>query len=72
MYIYKSPIGTFKIKEYYGRWQLWFEEEVYGEYESAVAAANNVYLHVTGCDEWDELDGQISDEPTDIAKWESM
>lgn len=37
-------------------------------YDSPIAAADNVYLHVTGYMPWDRLDG-IIDGPTDLSEW---
>lgn len=41
----------------------------YGHYDSTVAAADDVYIHVTGCSDWDALDGTFLDVPTDIYEW---
>jgi hypothetical protein len=41
----------------------------YGSHDSAVAAADNVYCHVTSCHDWDILDSSILDVPTDIYQW---
>ena len=34
------------------------------------AEADNVYMHCTGCYEWDRLDGTVLDCPTDLSGWE--
>ena len=34
------------------------------------ASANNVYMHFTGCNSWDSLNGQISNVPRDLSEWE--
>lgn len=72
MFIYKSPVGTFWIKPFNGRFLLGIDGEQLGSYHSAVAAADDVYVHVTGCNEWDELDDQVSAAPTDIYEWEQI
>lgn len=41
------------------------------QYDSAVAAANNVYMHVTGYYDWDKLDSTV-DAPTDIYEWQKI
>lgn len=71
MYVYKSPAGFMRIapNPNTGRWDLWIGDTVYGSYSSAVGAADDVYMHVTGCNGWDDLDGTI-DAPTDVYEWE--
>lgn len=70
MWYYKSPVGLMKIyKNSNGKFSLQINETVYGFYNSAVAAADDVYMFVTGCYQWDCLDGTL-DPPTDIYEWE--
>lgn len=68
MYYFRGPIGLFKIKPYNGRYQLWFNGDIVGVYNSAVAAADDVYTHTTGCYEWDDLDGRVTP-PSDLSEW---
>lgn len=69
VYQYKSPTGLFLIKlQVNGRWGLWFKDDLLGSYHSAMAAADDVYMQVTGDYDWDSLDGV--DIPTDISEWE--
>lgn len=71
MFIYKSPVGTFWIKPNDdGRFVLGIDQETLGFYHSAVSAADDVYVHVTGYYPWDKLDGKIHDAPTDIYEWQ--
>ena len=72
MWIYNSSIGTMKIYQNprTGRFIIQIKDEQYGGYHSAVAAADDVYCHATGCYEWDCLDGSLLDVPTDIYEWE--
>ncbi|MDD4601488.1 MAG: hypothetical protein PHQ46_10620 [Negativicutes bacterium] len=72
MYIYKSPIGLMKIifDRNVGKFALVINGTCYGHYHSAVAAADDVYVHETGCNDWDLLDGDILDSPSDISEWE--
>lgn len=74
MYIYKSPIGLMAIKlnNSTGRFELIISDICYGSYHSAVAAADDVYCHVTGCYDWDNLDGKLDQVPTDIHEWEKI
>lgn len=37
---------------------------------SPQAEADNVYMHVTGCYDWDCLDGEVDDVPSDLSEWE--
>ncbi|MFQ5432358.1 MAG: hypothetical protein ACE5EN_07635 [Nitrospinota bacterium] len=68
---FKSKVGTFIIKPHgnnsYG---LWINDDLLGNYPSPVAAADDVYVQVTGCYEWDSLKDGDSSAPTDIYEWE--
>ncbi|HIW08425.1 MAG TPA: hypothetical protein H9890_03360 [Candidatus Faecalibacterium intestinigallinarum] len=69
MWIYRSPIGPFVIRRARdGYYELWHGSECYGRYINPVAAADDVYLQHTGCDQWDDLN--ISNAPTDLGEWE--
>ena len=70
MWIYRSPIGPMYIKRLDGSFGIWFDNNFYGGYHSAAAAADDVYTFSTGCDEWDLLCGQVPDCPTDLSEWE--
>lgn len=74
MYFYKSPIGPMVIKfdSSVRKYLLIINEIGYGHFTSPQAAADDVYMHSTGCDEWDELDGEINNVPTDIYEWEKI
>jgi len=72
MYIYRSPIGIFSIRLFNGRYALCFANVVLGYYHSAVAAADDVYTHTTGHYDWDALDCQIDNVPTDVHEWERI
>ncbi len=70
-FYYKSPIGTMYIyRSSSGLYVLQINEEIYGEFDSPIGAADNVYLFATGCYEWDclELSGTVQP-PTDIYNW---
>lgn len=70
MYFYKSPVGVFWIRPTTDRrFVLGFGHEIIGVYYTPVAAADDVYVHVTGCTEWDMLDGKV-DGPTDLSEWD--
>lgn len=70
MWYYKSPIGLMKIyKNTSGRYSLQINGTVYGSYNSAIAAADDVYMFATGCYQWDSLDGTLNP-PTDICEWQ--
>ena len=68
-YVFHSPVGTFRIIPYQNRFQLWIGYDVVGVYPSAVAAADDVYVHVTGYDRWDD---STFEAPTDIFEWEVL
>lgn len=65
-YVFRSRVGTFRIVPFEGRFQLWIDYEVLGVYPSAVAAADDVYVHVTGYDRWDDSNYEA---PTDVSEW---
>ncbi len=74
MWLYKSPIGVIRIvKSRTGSFSIVINEDFYGTYPSAVAAADDVYTFSTGCFEWDkhcaDIDYQIH-VPTDIYQWD--
>ena len=66
-YVFRSPVGTFRIVPYQDRVQLWISYDVVGVYPSAVAAADDVYVHVTGYDRWDSSNYEA---PPDVSEWE--
>lgn len=74
MWKFESSVGTFVIKFHSksGKYALILDDQIYGMASDPVALASNVYCHVTGCFEWDILDGQYpeGDAPTDLYGWE--
>ena len=71
MWVYNSPIGKMVINydARGNRFKLIINDTWYGSYQSAIAAADDVFMHVTGCYDWDRLDGMIID-PTDLSEWD--
>lgn len=69
IYCYHSEIGIFKIYPHQGRYNLEISGTVYGSYRLASSAADDVYMHSTGCDQWDDLDGKV-DSPMSLDDWE--
>lgn len=74
MFQYKSPIGIMYIylDNNTNSFALRINNTIYGHYHSAAAAADDVYCHVTGCFDWDNLDGTILDAPTDLYEWDKI
>lgn len=71
MWKYESPIGPLYIKKLPdGRFGLLFKDNLWEASHSPQAEADNVYHHMTGCDEWDLLDGKVLDAPSDLSEWE--
>ena len=68
IYVSCSQVGIFRIYPSRGRFQLEMAGNIYGSYHSAVAAADDVFRHVTGFDAWDRLDGKIEG-PRDLSEW---
>ncbi len=69
MWIYKSPVGTLSIQRLNnGRYGFVYKGELWESCDTPQAEADNIYVHVTGCWEWDRLDGKV-DAPTDLSEW---
>ena len=68
-WVYNSPIGPIYIRNTTTGFQLIYDNECYGNYSSAVAAADDVFTFSTGCYEWDSLSESVIP-PTDICEWE--
>jgi len=69
MWFYQSPIGPMCIyKNQNNKYSLQINEVVYGFYNSAAMAADDVFAQYTGCSDWDDFD--FTDIPTDIKEWE--
>ena len=70
MYMYNSPIGRLVIKRLPdGKYGLFYADELWGRWSSPQAAADDVYTHTTGCYDWDKLDCQVEDVPSDLSEW---
>ena len=70
MWVYNSPIGQLRIvRTADGKYGLLYAGTIWEACDTAQQEADNVYCHVTGCDEWDNLDGTISDCPQSIEEW---
>ncbi|MEH6945429.1 hypothetical protein [Bacillus sp. JJ722] len=74
MFTYFSCIGVMKIylDQYKHQFALSINDTVYGYYHSAGKAADDVYCHVTGCYDWDLLEGTINDVPTNLYEWQPL
>jgi hypothetical protein len=73
MWVYNSPAGLMQIKfnPTTNKYSLIINGEFYEEHDSPISAADNVYMHVTGCNEWDINFSHISG-PTDIYEWKKV
>jgi hypothetical protein len=73
-YIYRSPAGVFYIRfnTSLQKWDLGIGNEIFGNYITTIAAADDVYCQATGCYQWDMLDITEIDVPTDIYEWERI
>ncbi len=72
MWKYNSPIGPLYIKyipsdRTYG---FFYNNVCWEASTSPEAEADNIYMHCTGCYDWDSLDGKVPDCPTDLSEWE--
>ncbi len=72
-YIYNADIGTFTIRQL-GRYlyQLWINDEMLGEYESAQKAAQDVAQFNTDYVEWDTLENKAENVPKSLSDWTSI
>ena len=72
-YIYNADIGTFEIRQKsHMLYQLWIEEELLGEYESAELAAADVARFDTNYVEWDKLENELENVPINLAQWTAV
>lgn len=68
MRIYRSPVGILKIVlQPDGTFGLCHNETVWEACDTPQAEADNVFCHVTGCDEWDSCPDAG---PSDLSEWE--
>ncbi|MDD5406398.1 MAG: hypothetical protein PHE73_05610 [Sulfurovaceae bacterium] len=73
IYTYNTDIGTFEIREVQHKmYELWIDEELLGDYESAEFAAQDVANFDTGYIEWDEYENEIENFPADLSKWKEV
>lgn len=62
---------TIKYNVSTNKFLLTINETYTDQYHSAIAAADNVYMHVTGYYDWDKLDGSV-EAPHDIYEWQHL
>lgn len=67
MWYYNSPIGTMRIYSKSSRYALEINGIVYGSYHTLSVAADDVYAHATGCDDWDMSNYEYV--PSDLNQW---
>lgn len=73
MWLYRSPIGNFYIKQLSdGRYGLVHNGTVWESSHTPEAEADNVYMQCTGCSQWDCLKISCFDIPTDLSEWEKI
>lgn len=71
MWRYKSPIGSLYIKKLNnGLYGFLYNGTILEACPTPQIEADNIYMHCTGCSDWDSLDGKVSDVPTDLSEWE--
>ena len=69
-YSYNADIGTFEIQQIgHKLYQLWINEELLGEYESAEKAAKDVADFNTDYVEWDQLENELENVPHTLDDW---
>ena len=69
---YESSIGPlFIVPLENHRFGFVYDGTLWEACHTPEAEADNIYMHVTGCFEWDSLDG-VEDSPSDLREWESI
>jgi hypothetical protein len=71
VWVYKSKRGSFSIRRLQnGRFGLYVGDEMLGSYHTPEAAADDVFMCVTGHDPWDN---QLTvDYPADLGDWQQL
>lgn len=73
MWLYKSPIGPIYIKRLQdGRYGMVYNGTVWESCHTPQAEADNVFMQVTGCDDWDLFDTSDYIVPSDLSEWEHI
>lgn len=72
-FVYESPVGLMKIHvdPAKKRYAISVDGKIYSHHPTVSAAANAVYMHETGCREWDNLDGQVEG-PEHLGHWRRL
>lgn len=69
-YIYNANIGTFEIRQKsHLLYQLWLGDELLGEYATAELASEDVANFETNYIEWDKLENELENVPSDLIQW---
>ncbi len=72
-YLYNADIGTFEIRQRgHELYQLWINDELLGEYESAEFAAGDVSVFDTGYQEWDKFENELENAPLTLSDWSAV
>ena len=69
MWTYESHGLFMEIYEKDHRFVLRISDAIYGSYSSPEQAADDVAVFSTGCYDWDQYDGKITDYPSDLSEW---
>jgi hypothetical protein len=72
MWVYDYQDLHFRIFPKGSRFVLEISGVNYGSYASPQKAADDVACFATQCPEWDELDGQVTDYPSDLSEWTDL
>lgn len=71
MWLYKSPIGNIYIQHLPdGRYGMVHDGTIWESCDTPQAEADNVYVQVTGCADWDMCDTSNVVIPSDLSEWE--
>ena len=71
MYRFQSPVGTFTIRPHNNNFELWIEGTQLNSYSSAVAAADDVFMHATGYQKWDIMKETVFS-PRNLSDWQTV
>lgn len=72
MWTYKHSGLLMKIFQKDSRYVLEISGIIFGSYSTPAKAADDVACFCTDCSEWDDLEGIITDYPSDLSEWNQI
>lgn len=73
MWLYKSPIGPIYILRLAdGRFGMQYDGDIWESCLTPAAVADDVYMQVTGCSDWDLFNAYGHFVPSSLDEWEKV